>query len=74
MGSADEVVAIISRHKPRDRMQVTFVDRTGATKTGSVTLAEDPHLEVVPVESAGGRLTPAQKAFREHWLGPKRAD
>ena len=29
------------------------------------------NLEVVPVESAGGTLTAAQRAFRERWLGPK---
>ena len=28
-------------------------------------------VEVVPVESAGGVLTPAQRAFREDWLGAK---
>jgi hypothetical protein len=47
-----------------------FVDRTGVAKTAGVTLAEDPHAEVVPVES-GGTLTPAQKAFRDRWLGAK---
>ena len=73
-GSTDEVDAIIRRHKPRDRVPVIFVDRTGARKTGIVALAEDPHLEVVPVESAGGSLTSAQKLFRERWLGPKKAD
>ena len=60
--------------KPRDRVPVTFVDRTGTPKTANVTLAEDPHLEVVPIESAGGRLTPAQNVFRERWLGPKKAE
>ena len=73
-GSTDEVDAIIRRHKPRDRVPVIFLDRTGARKTGIVALAEDPHLEVVPVESAGGGLTSAQKLFRERWLGPKKAD
>jgi hypothetical protein len=38
-------------------------------KTASVTLAEDPHTEVVPVDAAS--LTAAQKAFRDGWLGPK---
>ena len=28
-------------------------------------------VEVVPVESAGGTLTGAQRAFRDSWLGPK---
>jgi len=46
-----------------------FVDRTGAAKKASVTLAEDPYTEVVPVEA--GALTAAQKAFRDRWLGAK---
>ena len=28
-------------------------------------------VEVVPVESAGGALTPAQREFRDNWLGAK---
>ena len=32
------------------------------------TLAENPHLEVVAVEAAGGSLTPAQRTVRERWL------
>ena len=35
-----------------------------------MTLAEDPHIEVVPVE-ARRRSTAAQKAFRDRWLGAK---
>jgi hypothetical protein len=34
-----------------------------------VTLAADPHIEVVPVDP--GSMTSAQKKFREQWLGPK---
>jgi len=37
-------------------------------KNARVTLAEDPHIEVVANDAA---LTPAQKAFRERWLGSK---
>ena len=33
--------------------------------------SERGNLEVVPVESAGGTLTGAQRTFRERWLGPK---
>jgi predicted metalloprotease with PDZ domain len=28
-------------------------------------------VEVIPIESAGESLTPAQRAFRDRWLGPK---
>jgi predicted metalloprotease with PDZ domain len=72
IGSADAVTAILQRHKPGDRLEVVFADRSGAVKTASITLAEDPHQEVVAVESSGGTLTPAQQTFRAAWLGPKR--
>ena len=70
MGGDGDITAVMQRHKPGDAVPVVFVDRTGVAKTGSVTLAEDPHTEVVPVES-GGTLTTAQKTFRERWLGAK---
>jgi predicted metalloprotease with PDZ domain len=57
--------------KPGDRLTLTFKRRGGATGTTTVTLKEDPALEVVTVESTGGTLTPEQKAFREAWLGSK---
>ena len=73
-GSADDVDAILRRHKPGDRVQIRFVDRTSVPKTATVTLAEDPHLDIVPIESAGGPLTRDQKVFRDRWLGPKKAN
>jgi predicted metalloprotease with PDZ domain len=65
-----DIAAVLQRHKPGDTVPVVFVDRTGVTKTASVTLAEDPHVEVVPAESAGA-LSPAQRTFRDGWLGAK---
>jgi len=67
-GDAD-VVAAVQRHKPGDTVPVVFVDRTGSPKTVRVKLVEDPHTDVVPVEA--GALTPAQKTFRDRWLGAK---
>lgn len=67
--SPDDVDAVMERHKPGDRVDLVFVDRTGAKKTASVTLAEDPRLEVVPAER-DSTLTAAQKTFRDRWLGP----
>jgi predicted metalloprotease with PDZ domain len=69
--SPDELEKALSRHKPGDRIAIDFSNRTGRTTTASVTLAEDPHLEIVATEAAGGALTPAQKTFRDHWLGSK---
>jgi hypothetical protein len=45
-------------------VNVTYVDRTGATRSVAVTLVENPHLEIVDT----GSLTPAQRAFRDRWL------
>ena len=36
-------------------MTIVYIDRTGATKTASVVLAENPHVDVTAVETAGGR-------------------
>jgi len=71
IGSAEAASASIQRHKPGDRVEIVFVDRSGAAKSATVTLAEDPHQEVVPVESSGGTLSAAQQAFRASWLGPR---
>jgi predicted metalloprotease with PDZ domain len=69
--SIDDVNAVLRRHKPGDRVEVVFIDRGGSPKTASMILGDDPRRDVVPVESAGGVLTPAQKSFRDAWLGPK---
>jgi predicted metalloprotease with PDZ domain len=63
--------AAIKSRKPGDRLTVTYKRRGGATGTATITLKEDPSLEAVTVESAGGTLTPDQNKFRESWLGPK---
>jgi predicted metalloprotease with PDZ domain len=71
VGSSNDVNATLRRHRPGDRIPVTYIDRTGTTKTANITLAEDPHLEVVPVETAGANLTLPQRAFRDRWLGSR---
>lgn len=63
-----DLAAALTRHKPGDRIAITFVDRAGARKSGTVILGEDPHIEVVPEESAGGGLTSAHQQFRDRWL------
>jgi predicted metalloprotease with PDZ domain len=65
ISSAEEANAIVSRRKPGDRVTVNYVDRSGASKSTTVTIVENPHLEIVDASS----MTPAQRAFRERWLG-----
>ena len=69
IGGAADIATIVQRRKPGDTVSIVFVDRTGAAKHATVTLAEDPHAEVAPVDA--GALTAAQKAFRDRWLGAK---
>jgi len=65
---ASTLDTILARHKPGDTMSIRFVRRSGERVDGTITLGEDPQVEVVPVESAGGTLTGDQKRFREAWL------
>ncbi len=62
-----DLSAILGRHKPGDRVAVVFADRTGRSKSVTVVLAEDPHVEIVPIAAP----TDAQKAFRDRWLGER---
>ena len=71
IASDADVNAVLQRHKPGDNVSIAFVDRGGAAKTATITLAEEPHVDVVLSESAGSSLSAAQRAFRLRWLGPK---
>ncbi|MFC7378774.1 M61 family metallopeptidase [Brevundimonas sp. GCM10030266] len=53
---------------PGDTVAVRFIQR-GIERTGQLTLGNDPNVELVRIETAGGTLTPAQLAFRTAWLG-----
>jgi predicted metalloprotease with PDZ domain len=68
VASSSDIDAALRRHRPGDKVMVVFVDRAGVTKRGLVTLAADPHVEVLPIEAADGALTAADRAFRERWL------
>jgi predicted metalloprotease with PDZ domain len=71
ISSAADVMSALARRKPGDRLPVSYEDRSGMVRTVSVTLAEDPALELVPVERTGGSLSPEQSRFRRSWLGPR---
>jgi predicted metalloprotease with PDZ domain len=69
--SPDDLASALGRHRPGDDIRVGYSDRGDVEKTVTVVLAEDPHLELVPVEASGGRLTPAQRTFRDRWLSAR---
>ena len=66
--SAEAVNTVISRHRAGERVAIVYIDRTGTPRNSSVVLAENPHVDVSAVESSGGTLTSAQRAFRDRWL------
>jgi predicted metalloprotease with PDZ domain len=70
VGAVEDWQAAVHAHKPGDRMSVEFT-RLGKAHTTSITIGEDPTVDVVAIESAGGTLTAAQKTMRQGWLGSR---
>jgi predicted metalloprotease with PDZ domain len=59
--------ALRAAHQPGDKIAVEYQSR-GANRTATITLTEDPRLEVVTFEEAGMPLPSEAKSFREAWL------
>ncbi|MFD2284928.1 PDZ domain-containing protein [Pedobacter petrophilus] len=62
-----DIDAVTEAHKPGDAISITYLYR-GEQKTTTLTLAENPALEIVAIEKTGGTLTPAMQTFRDNWL------
>ena len=67
IGTLEQLDAALKKFKPGDRVTVTFLRRGQQVKT-EVSLDADPQIDIVTLESTGGTLTTAQKAFRASWL------
>lgn len=61
---------IVAAKNVGDKILVDYKDRTGAHKT-TITLEENPALEVVTFEKAGKELNKDQQDFRNSWLSSK---
>jgi predicted metalloprotease with PDZ domain len=72
--SADAVTQVLRRHKAGDQIPVRFVRRSGEPVDSTLTLVEDPRVEVLTLEQAGETPTAAQKKFRDDWLSSKAAN
>ena len=65
-----EFRAAVEQHKPGDRLTLTYEGRAGR-RDATVTVAENPAVQVVTFEDAGMHPTDAQLAFRARWLGTR---
>ncbi len=65
--SAKDFAAIIKNKKPNDKIEIVY-RRKGIEKTTQIVLIENPNLEVVTLESTGGKLSLEMESFRKKWL------
>jgi predicted metalloprotease with PDZ domain len=70
VGSAEQMDEIVRRHKPGDRVRAV-VRRRGFSEPLTITIEEDPGLEIVPAENGGRVLLPSERAARDAWLNSK---
>ena len=68
VSSAGDLARILRSKRPGDTVEVGFL-RRGAPFESTMTLVEDPGVDIVTVESTGGQLSAEQRAFRNAWLG-----
>jgi predicted metalloprotease with PDZ domain len=68
LGSADDWTTALGALKSGEAVTLIYRNRTGEHRA-ALTADADPTLEIVRTEAAGGKLTPAQQAFRDAWLG-----
>jgi predicted metalloprotease with PDZ domain len=59
------------RRKPGETVALEVRRVDGRTAVSKLTFQEDPRLDARPAESTGLQLSPAQRAFRAAWLGPR---
>jgi predicted metalloprotease with PDZ domain len=71
MTSQQALDELLRKHKPGTQVPIRFARRGGETVNATLLLEENPRMEIVPVEQAGGTLSDEQRRFREDWLGSK---
>jgi predicted metalloprotease with PDZ domain len=71
VASIDAFQSAIHARKPGDQVAVEFT-RYGTTHRATMTLVEDPNVEVVTLESTGATLSADQKRMRAGWLASRR--
>jgi predicted metalloprotease with PDZ domain len=70
LASDADLRAAIAAHKPGDKVTIGFEGRAGH-RDASMTIAENPAVQVVTFEDAGMTPTDQQLAFRAKWLSTR---
>jgi predicted metalloprotease with PDZ domain len=68
--SEQEFADLVASKNIGDKIVIAYKNRTGTHET-TVTLEENPYLEVVTFEKAGKQLNKEQQDFRDAWLSSK---
>lgn len=72
VASPQAVADEVAKHAPGQAIPIRFVRRSGGDPvTATLTLEEDPRVEIVTAESAGAPVTPEQRALRAAWLASR---
>ena len=71
MTSQDAFDRTLAKHKPGAQVPLRYVRRSGETINTTLSVEEDPRIEILPIEQTGAALPPGQKQFRDSWLGAR---
>ena len=61
---------LVQRRRPGDRVRLS-IRRRGTAHDLTLTVAEDPRLQLVPIERVGRQASSAEREFRQRWLASK---
>ena len=60
----------VQRRRPGDRVRLS-IRRRGVAQELTLTIGDDPRLQLLPVERTGRQPSPAEREFRQRWLGSR---
>lgn len=70
LASAEALATWLGTRRPGETVTIEFEQR-GERRSASLTLAENPLLEIVPYEQAGRPLTRQMRSYRDAWLSSR---
>ena len=69
--SREDLNTALAAHKPGDQVKLTYTSQNNQSQEVTLTLIQDPELEVVLFENAGLKVSKNAQAFRKNWLVSK---